>query len=201
MSNENQIAEETSLARFERNYILGEQSDQGLHEALIQSFVEFVRGDKNTQPIAAIVRFIASRPKETARGIAIMKYIESVGNFRIIEADGTPIVKTVRKFNYDQVWLDACKATTWADVQKSLVEAKPFKDNSESMAQYWAQGVLMGSVSEEELEDLFAPKMVQLIKLKMADQKVISRTNERVAKLVEQGDIIVDEVEAELEAA
>lgn len=181
---------ETVFAKkFEKAFLAGERSDLAIHKSLIVGLVDFVRSDFNTTGIAWAVRFMQSRNPESARFRAIVKYLTTVAKLRVI-VDDDPMktnVKTTKKVAYDVAWLDECKATTWYDVARGMQTVKPWASRVDSDVKFYATGFIMGEVSRTELEEIYAPKMVdEIIRTALSDAKLQAKAAERMAKLEAQ---------------
>jgi len=187
------IMPETVFAKkFSKAFIAGERSDYAIQKALIVGLIDFVKSDFNTTGIAWAVRFMHARNPESARFHAIVKWLEDVCSLRVILNDDSNKcnVKTVKKTSYDTAWLAGCKDTPWYKVARSMQVAKPWADPLESMKRKYAEGFLMGDVTESMLQEVFGPRIVAEILALKGDDKLQARVAQRMSKLDEQGDLV-----------
>lgn len=188
---DNIIRPETVFAKkFETAFIAGERSDIAIHKALIEGLVDFVKTDFNTTGLAWAVRFMQARNPESARFNAIVKYLRTVANLRVILNDEDyrkTNVKTVKKASYDKAWLAECKSTPWYKVARSMQVAKPWEDRLDKDVNHYALGFIMGDVDREGLLDIFAPKVVdQIVRTALSDDKVQKKAADLLDKLLKQ---------------
>lgn len=185
---------ETMFAKkFEKGFLAGERSDHAIHSALIIGLVDFIKSDKNTTGLAWAVRFMQSRNPESARFHAIVHYLREVANLRVIIDDQDPSktnVKTVKKAEYDTVWLNGCKTTPWYKVARQMQKAKPWADPLDTMLRKYAEGLLMGDVTLGELGEVFGVKMIMTIQGMASDEKLQAKVAARMTKLDEQGELV-----------
>lgn len=182
---------ETVFAKkFEKAFLAGERSDHAIHKALIEGLVEFVKSDFNTTGLAWAVRYMQARNPESARFNAIVKYLRTVANLRVILNDDDASksnVKTVKKASYGPEWLAECKATPWFQVARAMQVAKPWEDKLDSEVNHYAIGYIMGDIDREGLLDIFAPKVVdQIVRTALSDTKVQKKAATLLDKLLHQ---------------
>lgn len=175
------------VKKFEAAYLAHEKSAKAIHAALIEALVDFSRKDNNTVGLFHIVKFMSRGKRlESSTTAAVIKWMGDVAQFNV-SADGkTTIVKTRKKVAYDKEWLAACKAKPWYEVQKEMMQPKPWTDPMQQVISNYATGYIMGDVTRQHLEELFAPQMVtEIVSKALSDKKLQDKVAKRMEKLVE----------------
>jgi hypothetical protein len=127
-----------AMVAFKAAYIAGERSDKAIHDALIEFLVDFAkRLDENrsgkehatpayvTEQLVAVMDCARAINVNGYRFVGISKWLKAICKLDVTVKEMEPIIVRFRsKVSYDANWLQACKATTWADVVKEAVEKK-----------------------------------------------------------------------------
>ena len=182
----------TISREFELAFLAGERSDKRIATALTSLLVEFSKKDNNTTPIIGAVSFMVKTNRNSHRTQAVVKWLKDVGQFTVTgagedDADKKVSVKCKKNTDYNPAWLQQCKDTPWYKTARDMQKPSPWRDTLEQTISNEAAGLIMGTRTESELDELFAPKIVLSILAKRDDAEFIEKVNARIARLQEKG--------------
>jgi len=186
---------EKKVHEFSLAYIAGEKSDVRIHTSLIELLLDFATTvdknnnlTRNTSVIKSIVNVISTPARvDSARTVAIIRWLEQFGKFVITSVDDTISIKLTKRQDYDSEWLNSCKEYPWYKVQRDMIVVKPWADPDNATKRNYATGYLMGEQTQEDLEEKFSVKYTAaIIAMATNDSKLQDKVASRMLKLDEQ---------------